>query len=498
MSIESEEVSKNFKVIPYEENKEDKDLTIKHILVSAGSDEEDIESIRTNAPLYNNLADRLVTKHDYQTFCRKFQFIEQAIVWGGEELEEGPRLGHIFFSFIPASRPTEYITDENSTVFNLKNADSRDLFYLPEEQIFMKEDGGNENSVFEELSKNKIITLQYHYEPPIYLDFIVKVKVVKYLLGKSNKELRENLFAAAREYFKEVETFESEIFESNIIKYIDKTLYDNSGIQLAVYLETSIDRDSFIETGPALVETSKKFYSSKVLFQFPIDGIFEDNVLSHNGEIIEFGKLIKSRLPGVYNSNSGSETITDWYLKKVETYVDNSQVGDNYTNEEETNILSHKLYPNKGPLQYIGYNLVPEEGEFSKSWGLYLDFNNIKYFKVVHGIITELKGTDRDIDSSVISFHVPIMLDTRGVEENDPINRELKQIGWLQVYNSQKMIYIQIDATDSENEDDLKERADISLFDTKIVFGIRNDANIKLKRNTFPRLRRLEVVEELE
>ena len=498
MSIESEEVSKNFKVIPYEENKEDKDLTIKHILVSAGSDEEDIESIRTNAPLYNNLADRLVTKHDYQTFCRKFQFIEQAIVWGGEELEEGPRLGHIFFSFIPASRPTEYITDENSTVFNLKNADSRDLFYLPEEQIFMKEDGGNENSVFEELSKNKIITLQYHYEPPIYLDFIVKVKVVKYLLGKSNKELRENLFAAAREYFKEVETFESEIFESNIIKYIDKTLYDNSGIQLAVYLETSIDRDSFIETGPALVETSKKFYSSKVLFQFPIDGIFEDNVLSHNGEIIEFGKLIKSRLPGVYNNSSGSETVTDWYLKKVETYVDNSQVGDNYTNEEETNILSHKLYPNKGPLQYIDYNLVPEEGEFSKSWGLYLDFNNIKYSKVVQGIITELKGTDRDIDSSVISFHVPIMLDTRGVEENDPINRELKQIGWLQVYNNQKMIYIQIDATDSENKDDLKERADISLFDTKIVFGIRNDANIKLKRNTFPRLRRLEVVEELE
>ena len=362
----------------------------------------------------------------------------------------------------------------------------------------MVEDGGNENSVFEELSKNKIITLQYHYEPPIYLDFIVKVKVVKYLLGKSNKELRENLFAAAREYFKEVETFESEIFESNIIKYIDKTLYDNSGIQLAVYLETSIDRDSFVETGPALVETSKKFYSSKVLFQFPIDGIFEDNVLSHNGEIIEFGKLIKSRLPGVYNSSSGSETVTDWYLKKVETYVDNSQVGDNYTNEEETNILSHKLYPNKGSLQYIGYNLVPEEAEFSKSWGLYLDFNNIKYFKSVQGIITELKGTDRDIDSSVISFHVPIMLDTRGVEENNPIDRELKQIGWLQVYNNQKMIYIQIDATDSENKDDLKERADISLFDTKIVFGIRNDANIKLKRNTFPRLRRLEVVEELE
>ena len=72
----------------------------------------------------------------------------------------------------------------------------------------------------------------------------------------------------------------------------------------------------------------------------------------------------------------------------------------------------------------------------------------------------------------------------------------------LQTYINEKLFvnkkYADPNPTYVWNKDDLKERADISLFDTKIVFGIRNDANIKLKRNTFPRLRRLEVVEELE
>ncbi len=51
----------------------------------------------------------------------------------------------------------------------------------------------------------------------------------------------------------------------------------------------------------------------------------------------------------------------DWYLRKVESFIDSSIIKDNYTDEEVRDILNHLRYPDKGPLQYIGYNLVPEE-----------------------------------------------------------------------------------------------------------------------------------------
>ena len=53
----------------------------------------------------------------------------------------------------------------------------------------------------------------------------------------------------------------------------------------------------------------------------------------------------------------------DWYLRKVESFIDSSIIKDNYTDEEAKEVLRHLRYPDKGPLQYIDYNLVSEEGD---------------------------------------------------------------------------------------------------------------------------------------
>ena len=55
----------------------------------------------------------------------------------------------------------------------------------------------------------------------------------------------------------------------------------------------------------------------------------------------------------------------DWYLKRVESFIDSSIIKDNYTDEEAKEILRHLRYPDKGPLQYIGYNLIAEEGDWN-------------------------------------------------------------------------------------------------------------------------------------
>ena len=62
----------------------------------------------------------------------------------------------------------------------------------------------------------------------------------------------------------------------------------------------------------------------------------------------------------------------DWYLRKVESFIDSSIIKDNYTDEEAKEVLRHLRYPDKGPLQYIGYNLVPEESD----WRLDADYRD--------------------------------------------------------------------------------------------------------------------------
>ena len=390
--------------------------------------------------MYHNLAQRLVTKHDYKTFCSSsFQFIEQSQVWGGEELDSGKRLGHVFFSFIPKSRITDFTADENNVLFTLNNFGNRDVFFVPENQILLKEDGGIENSVFETLSKNKIITLQYHNVPPIYLDFSIKVRIIKYMVGKSDKELRFEVFKAIRKYFNEVEKFDSEIFESNLIKYIDREFNNETGIQLKAFLETSIEKEDFAHTGFAEEEKESKTYSAEFLFQFPINGIFTDDIYSYTGEVIENGKLMKEKLP----------------------------------------------------------NLKVEHGFIEKGDKIFFDYDNILYYKNVNGIITEFSGNVENIDSSVKSFLIPLMLDTRNISPSSSLTKELKQIGNLKVYTDSSMIYIEINATDSTHSKDLAKRLPINYFDEIKTFLVETDTNMILKRNTFPRLKKVEIVEEL-
>ncbi len=437
----SVDLQDDFEIIPYETNPNNINDTIDNFLVSTGSDEESIEEIRKNAPLYHNLAHRLVTKHDYKTFCSStFAFVEQAQVWGGEELDEVKRLGHVFFSFIPKSRTTEFTADENKQHFTLNNFGNRDVFFLPENQILLKEDGGADNSVFETMSKNKIITLQYHNVPPIYLDFVIKVRIVKYTVGKSEREMREEVFKAIRKYFDEIEIFDSSIFESNLIKYIDREFNNETGIELKIFLETSIEKRDFSQTGYAEEETSSKTYSAEFLFQFPINGIFTDNVYSYNGDIIEVGKLIKERLPNLVSSS---------FIEK----------GDK----------------------------------------LYFDFDHITYFKNISGVNTEIKdGKVEDINSLVKQFYVPLMLDTRAISPGSSYPKKIQQIGNLKVYPETKLIYVEINATESKNNKDLEKRLSLDIFDEIKTFSVEIDSNMVLKRNTFPRLKKVEIVEEIE
>ena len=125
------------------------------------------------------------------------------------------------------------------------------------------------------------------------------------------------------------------------------------------------------------------------------------------------------------------------------------------------------------------------------------EYDNILYYKNVNGIITEFSGNVENIDSSVKSFLIPLMLDTRNISPSSSLTKELKQIGNLKVYTDSSMIYIEINATDSTHSKDLAKRLPINYFDEIKTFLVETDTNMILKRNTFPRLKKVEIVEEL-
>lgn len=78
------------------------DFTINTVLAAAGgADEEDIDSIKFNAPLVNSTQDRAITIPDYRALLlNKYPAIESLNVWGGEE-NIPPQYGRVFISVKP-------------------------------------------------------------------------------------------------------------------------------------------------------------------------------------------------------------------------------------------------------------------------------------------------------------------------------------------------------------------------------------------------------------
>ena len=434
--IEPDSISDNFAAVPVDYDNDGE--PIEKVLYCIGSDEESAATIKTNAPLFKNLAERLVTKRDYKTFLLTIPSIDKGQVWGGEELDS-PRVGHVFFSFVPISRSTTFETNQNKTDFILENANNRELFFLPEKQILMEEDGGLSDSIFETLSKRKIITLQFHNIFPSYLDFAIYVRIIKYPAGVSEIDLRQKIFDRIHNYFKEIENFESEMYESNLIKTIDLEFDNKTGIDIKPTMSVDMERSDFFISGENEIEKDVNRYKVEFLFEFPVDGIFTDNVYNPDGSIGKYGKLLLSQLP---------------LIKATSFVVDNDKL------------------------------------EF--------DYDDIQYQILEYGKLTTKVGTSDDVTSNVKQFKIPIIHNCDGVDTSSEWQGKNSICGALVAYPTSKLIHLEIYATESQTEEDLETALPISVFDEKKSINVESDINMKLRFQTFPRLKSVHFVSNFE
>ncbi|RLD45394.1 MAG: hypothetical protein DRI86_05630 [Bacteroidetes bacterium] len=333
-------------------------------LVSKGQNEETNQSIKENAVVYHNTANRAVTKYDYTAIIKRHQLINQAASWGGEE-EIPKERGHIWVSGTPfQERVIKYRKETNSQNFEIKigypdNVFNNDIptlenWYLttstfnPDGSVDIK---GEQETIIDYLDNYKMMTMQCHYRHPLYVDFNFVCDIVKYDISKSVEEINSGVFEEINKYFlNTIEKFNSEYINSNLQRIIDRKLSYKSGITYKIDVQgvlcsEMIDTfNSTLDTLETLTCPKRKNRTViKCSLAFPFEDIFKsdgstvtlDTSLVPRIDTDNFG-VIQEKLWVDYEglntdfpNQNPNYKVTDIYLgqRKFGTYVVNRALG---------------------------------------------------------------------------------------------------------------------------------------------------------------------------
>jgi hypothetical protein len=153
---------------------------IDHVIVRVGSVAETDASIKENAVVFHNTANRAVTRNDYIAISKRSSIVDEADAWGGEE-ETPQQLGHIWISATPETKEREvrlvgnnyqvvvgdptWQDDPITSNRNLKN------WYLQDSEY---------QDLFLYLDKYKIVSMQLHKRHPLHVNFDFYCDIIKY------------------------------------------------------------------------------------------------------------------------------------------------------------------------------------------------------------------------------------------------------------------------------------------------------------------------------
>lgn len=236
-------------------------------LILQGADEESIESIKFNAPLFYNTANRIVTVNDYKVFCNRLAKVKDTIAWDGNS-HYPQKPGHIWLSFLNSLIDAErnFVSNDTKTYFELQNINDNNIWYIEQVDLSTNELDPDIQEIFNFIENYKIPTLILHHRNPIFLDFDIFIKVVKYNIAKTKAEYNQEIFDVINSYFKGfdingnkveekgVEMFDYEFLKSNLIKRIDFKITDLMGIEINIETSILINSANIIREEPAVID----------------------------------------------------------------------------------------------------------------------------------------------------------------------------------------------------------------------------------------------------
>jgi hypothetical protein len=283
-------------------------VIITYSLLSEGAEKESIESIRSNAQLFNNTANRVITPIDYVSYCNTQPNIRASKIWGGDE-EYPIRPGEIWFSLLPRTFTRSFDTSTDGRTFTLENIENNVNWFLEDAQISNQANLQNPG-LWDKLEFYKIPTLKYNNRNPIFINCDFGIKILKFNSLKSESEVNSDVFNVIDTYFKEsgvysltgddvlfLEQFNSEFFMTNLIKRINEQVTDSSGFTIDMLNSFTIyDHNLSKESNDPLfpnLETNLSNIDISLSLALPLEGFIDGMT----------GYLKTERLPNIDATN---------------------------------------------------------------------------------------------------------------------------------------------------------------------------------------------------
>ncbi len=267
-------------------------------LVSRGTNVEPMDSIKANATVFNNTANRAVTKLDYQAITKRHAFVKETEAWGGEDEEnpnstpaDEPFLGHVWISTVPyyekdyVYSPQTDINLENYTLaIGLPTDNSSYDWYQSDDKI---------ENIIDYLNYYKIMTMQIHHRQPMYLNFDFLCDIVKYDMTKSKTEINKNIFTGIEGYFADqIEHYDGEYLNSNLQRVLDTILSYQSGIGFEVNVQGSLFKGMIDEITEKMQVTLDYPFENMFTREDAGNAGYLESTLLPNIDTLEFGKAL--------------------------------------------------------------------------------------------------------------------------------------------------------------------------------------------------------------
>lgn len=309
-------------------------------LLQAGNDGESDKSIKENAPLYFNTASRVVTAYDYSSVAKSHPAVEDAKVWGGED-EVPVTLGNLYYSFTPEREKDTYNIftnmgkdnddniifrkdgewnsgiDSDRYYYKLENPYDSNLRFLRENEFYSTDviDGNLYNEgVIDLLDKYKLPALKSNIRNPIYVYCDLYINIKKYPYGTPSYKIRQTIFEEVKKYFDNISKFESQYYNSNLIRKLDNILGLNNGIEIYPKFYILIKPDNLAK----VVEKDENFSKMNVFFK---ESYIDETLnvifyLANNSTLkdrinLKFNKLIDNK--NEYNFEITQEDLDNGY-----------------------------------------------------------------------------------------------------------------------------------------------------------------------------------------
>lgn len=278
------------------------------VLVSQAQDEESIESIKTNAPMFYNSASRTVTIHDYNSVIKTHSSVKNVVTWGGED-EYPVAPGNLYFSAEPRRKEPEFTIfkkvqqsdgtytykKENSALANgellnttetstnqyyiKESYNDPDTLYLNDGEVVSAEKDANgykNPGIFDLVDTYNLPALKNNLKNPTYVNIDLQVLIKQYPFGVPKSDIRKKIYAKIREKMAEIEKFEGEFIHSNLVRHLDNELGLGNGIEVKPYFSLLLSEENCVKQ----FKENKDFSKVNCFYTKSYDKLSKNLVLS--------------------------------------------------------------------------------------------------------------------------------------------------------------------------------------------------------------------------